>query len=62
MRKLFEDSEFFEFPSEFENFNLESVEEVVLKVLAFINHPFSKSETKIAVKAILGSKTPYTQI
>ncbi|HTO36181.1 MAG TPA: hypothetical protein VLZ72_08080, partial [Flavobacterium sp.] len=62
MSKLFEDPSSLELPKKFENVNLSSVEEVVVKVLAFINHPFSKSETKIAVKAILGSKTPYSQI
>lgn len=62
MSKLFEDSDFFEMPSEFENIGLDGVEEIVLKVLAFINHPFSKYETKSIVKAILDSKKPYSKI
>lgn len=62
MNELFQDADFRGLSFGASNVDLEDVEAIVLKVLAFINYPFTKSETKRTVKSILDSQPPYSSI
>ncbi len=62
MNQLFKDTYSTGLPDGIVDEELDAIEAVVLKLLVFIDQPFSMSEMKSVVKEILGSKAPYASI